>query len=74
MAEFVYKRLPAGGYTALPAESPVVRQRLISQGWSLEPPMDTPPAPVVEPAVTIEPVEDAPAPKKRGRQRSESVN
>ena len=70
---YVYKRLPTGGYTALPAESPVVLKRLVSQGWSVDPPVDAPVVadPVVPPAEAEAP---EPAPRKRGRQRAESVN
>lgn len=77
---YVYKRLAEGGYTAIPVQSDKDRDAKVAQGWTLEPPVDAP-APVAIPPEEAEsvaedyrPVEAAPAPRKRGRPRAESVN
>jgi hypothetical protein len=79
----VYKTIPGGGFSSMPAESPVVLKRLMAQGWSETPPAvradEAPPGPAapVQPAPGV--VEDAaPAVRadealRRGRGRPRTV-
>lgn len=64
----MYKALPEGGYSARPAESPVVVQRLVRQGWSETKPVEARPAAGDPPAPeSVEAVAAETAPKRRGR-------
>lgn len=65
---YVYQRLPAGGYTALPVQSEKERSAKVKEGWLTEPPVDTPVLLADAPDVT------EPTPKKRWRPRAETVN
>ena len=65
----VYKTLPGGGYTAMPATEAKLA-RLQAQGWTLTRPSDPVVVPSSAPVATV--VEAAP--KKRGRPRRDAVN
>lgn len=63
----VYKPLVGGGYASRPVDSPVTLKRLIAQGWSETPPVET----AAAPAAVDEAIEDAPAaPTPRGRRKA----
>lgn len=63
---YVYKRLPAGGYTALPVTSDADLKAKLAQGWSVDPPADAPIVPPAPAETTVEPSEDD-TPVRRGR-------
>lgn len=67
---YVYKGLPGGGYTAMPAQTPKDVARFVAQGWSETAPVATPTEQTAVEDVPIAPADGAEPPKRRGRRPS----